>query len=132
LPNRSFRHDPTTNPARAALNFSSPNVEDVRCALPATEQGRVAAVPDDACRDNRGQVYQGLVIYEAVDSLILQTGPATTDRFLGKQIASRRVSPLSLMPAGLLDNLSDQDIADLYAYLRSKGSPSGEVVGARK
>jgi cytochrome c553 len=26
--------------------------------------------------------------------------------------------PTSLMPAGLLDRLSDEDIADLYAYLQ--------------
>jgi putative heme-binding domain-containing protein len=66
-----------------------------------------------------GKVYQGSVIYEAVDGLILQTGAATTVRLGGKQIAARRVTPMSLMPAGLLDKLSDQEIADLYAYLRS-------------
>jgi hypothetical protein len=37
----------------------------------------------------------------------------------GAQIASRRVSPLSLMPAGLLDPFAAGDLADLYAYLRS-------------
>jgi putative membrane-bound dehydrogenase-like protein len=66
-----------------------------------------------------GQVYQGLVIYEAVDSLILQTGPATTVRLTNQQIASRRVTDTSLMPAGLLDKLTDRDIADLYAHLKS-------------
>ena len=30
LPNRSFRHDPTTNPAKAALTFKNPNLEDIR------------------------------------------------------------------------------------------------------
>jgi putative membrane-bound dehydrogenase-like protein len=67
-----------------------------------------------------GKVYQGLVIYEAVDGLILQTATATV-RIAGDQIASRRVTPLSLMPAGLLDSLSDQEVVDLYAYLRSLG-----------
>jgi putative heme-binding domain-containing protein len=65
-----------------------------------------------------GKVYQGLVIYEAVDSLILQTGPAVTVRIAVDQIANRRISPISLMPAGLLDKLSDREIADLYAYLK--------------
>ncbi len=31
-----------------------------------------------------GKIYQGLVIYDAVDSLILQTGPATTVRLAGQ------------------------------------------------
>jgi putative membrane-bound dehydrogenase-like protein len=66
-----------------------------------------------------GKVYQGLIIYEAVDALILQTGPATTVRIPGNEIASRRISRTSLMPPGLLDALEDRDLADLYAYLRS-------------
>jgi putative heme-binding domain-containing protein len=70
-----------------------------------------------------GKVYQGMIIYEAVDSIILQTGPATTIRIANKQIAERRVTSLSLMPTGLIDKLSDRDIADLYAYLKSLGSP---------
>jgi putative membrane-bound dehydrogenase-like protein len=71
-----------------------------------------------------GKVYQGSVIYEAVDSLILQTGPATTVRLVNSQIAARRFTDTSLMPAGLLDKLTDREIADLYAYLKSLRSPS--------
>jgi putative membrane-bound dehydrogenase-like protein len=67
------------------------------------------------------KLYQGAVIYEAVDSLILQTGPATTIRLTNSQITARRPTETSLMPAGLLDQLSDRDIADLYAYLRTLG-----------
>jgi putative membrane-bound dehydrogenase-like protein len=68
------------------------------------------------------KIYQGIVIYEAVDSLILQTGPATTVRLVNTQITTRRITETSLMPTGLLDKLSDREIADLYAYLRSLGS----------
>jgi putative heme-binding domain-containing protein len=73
-----------------------------------------------------GKVYQGLVIYEAVDSLLLQTGAATTVRIAVDQIVTRRFTPTSLMPAGLLDKLTDREIADLYAYLRSLGSENRE------
>jgi putative heme-binding domain-containing protein len=66
-----------------------------------------------------GKLYQGLVIYEAVDGLILQTGPATTVRVAGNQIESRGFTDTSLMPAGLLDRLSDGEIADLLAYLKA-------------
>jgi putative membrane-bound dehydrogenase-like protein len=72
------------------------------------------------------KVYQGIVIYEAVDSLILQTGPAATVRLVHTQIATRRVTNTSLMPAGLLDQLSDREIADLYAYLKSLGTASSK------
>jgi putative heme-binding domain-containing protein len=70
-----------------------------------------------------GKVYQGLVIYEATDSLILQTGPALTQRLSNQQISERRISPISLMPTGLLDKLADTEIADLYAYLKGLGAP---------
>jgi len=66
-----------------------------------------------------GQVYQGIVAYEAVDSVLLLTGPAATIRIANKQIASKQLTPLSLMPTGLLDRLTDAEIADLYAHLRS-------------
>jgi len=66
-----------------------------------------------------GKTYQGIIIYEAVDSLILQTGPDTTVRLTNPRVTERRVLTTSLMPAGLLDKLADHDIADLYAYLKA-------------
>jgi putative membrane-bound dehydrogenase-like protein len=70
-----------------------------------------------------GQVYQGMIVYEAVDGVILQTGATTTVRLAGDQIASRRDAPGSFMPTGILERLADREIADLYAYLRSLGAP---------
>jgi len=70
------------------------------------------------------KVYQGLIVYEAVDSILLQTGPATTVRLAHKQISDKKLSPLSLMPVGLLDRLADRDIADLHAYLKGLSAPS--------
>jgi putative heme-binding domain-containing protein len=66
-----------------------------------------------------GKTYQGLIVYEAVDGLILQTGPATSVRIGGAQIESRGFSDTSLMPAGLMDKLADAEIADLLAYLKA-------------
>jgi hypothetical protein len=60
-----------------------------------------------------------LIVYEAVDGVILQTGPAETARISGDKIESRRLTDVSLMPVGLLDRLANGDIADLYAYLQS-------------
>jgi putative heme-binding domain-containing protein len=67
-----------------------------------------------------GKTYQGLIVYEAVDGVILQTGPAETVRIDGKKIESRRLTDTSLMPVGLIDKFSDVEIADLYAFLRAK------------
>jgi putative heme-binding domain-containing protein len=71
-----------------------------------------------------GKVYQGLIIYEAVGSLLLQTGPTQTERIVDRQITDRRSTQTSLMPVGLLDKISDRDIADLYAYLKSWQGPT--------
>jgi putative heme-binding domain-containing protein len=79
-----------------------------------------------------GKVYQGLIVYEAVDSVLLQTGPATTVRLTNPQIRERRLTGTSLMPAGLLDKLRDRDIADLYTYLKSLGSGPSDASAKRR
>lgn len=79
-----------------------------------------------------GKVYQGLIVYEAVDSVLLQTGPAATIRLTNPQIRERRLTSTSLMPAGLLDKLNDRDIADLYAYLKSLGTSQNTTINERK
>ncbi len=65
------------------------------------------------------KVFEGIVIYDAVDGVMLQTGADATVRIPGKSIQSRMEGKLSLMPTGLLDALSESEIADLDAYLRS-------------
>lgn len=42
-------------------------------------------------------------------------------------ILERRPSPVSMMPRGLLDSFTPEEIADLLAYLRSGGNASHEV-----
>jgi putative heme-binding domain-containing protein len=66
-----------------------------------------------------GTAYQGVIVYEAVDSVLMLTGAGQSVRLAHKQISERRPLASSLMPAGLLDRLSDGQIADLYAYLKS-------------
>ena len=41
----------------------------------------------------------------------------TTVRIAGADIASKKLVDVSLMPAGLLDKLDDEEIADLLAYM---------------
>ena len=61
----------------------------------------------------------GMIVYEATDGVMLQTGPDTIVRIAGDKIASRRSVDISLMPAGLLDKLTDTEVADLFAYLKT-------------
>ena len=70
-----------------------------------------------------GKIYQGIVAYEAVDSVLLLTGPGQNIRIANKQISERRLTAASLMPAGLIDRLTDAEIGDLYAYLKSLTGP---------
>ena len=69
-----------------------------------------------------GQVYYGLVVYESPEGILLQTGPDTTVRVTNIEPSSVRKTNQSIMPTGLLDMLSDQDVSDLYAYLKALGA----------
>lgn len=66
-----------------------------------------------------GEFYHGFIVYEATDSLLLRTGPDAIVRVPVPEIVDRRRSALSLMPAGQLDQTTDAELADLYAYLRA-------------
>ena len=69
------------------------------------------------------KAYTGIIIYEANDGVILQTGADTTVRIAGANIASKKSVEVSLMPTGLIDKLTDSEIADLLAYLGTLGNP---------
>lgn len=71
-----------------------------------------------------GQSYSGLVVYEAVDGLVLRDAQNRTWRIEAADVEARRRLPTSLMPSGLLKDLTPADLADLYAYLRSLSQPS--------
>ncbi len=69
-----------------------------------------------------GQVRTGLIVYESVDGLVLRDSNNRTFRIETEEIEVRRRLNQSLMPTGLLKDLSDQDLANLYAYLRRLGN----------
>ncbi len=69
------------------------------------------------------KAYTGIIVYEATDSVILQTGADSTVRIAGANIASRKQVEVSLMPTGLIDKLTDAEIADLLTYLATLGDP---------
>jgi putative heme-binding domain-containing protein len=64
-----------------------------------------------------GDVVQGLVTEDATDRLVVQTGADQVQQLRPSDVASRRQVRVSLMPEGLLANLSAQQIADLLEFL---------------
>jgi putative membrane-bound dehydrogenase-like protein len=69
-----------------------------------------------------GKIHHGLVIYESPEATLLETSPGTTVRIGGDEFLRMQPSTLSLMPAGLLNDATDQDLADLDAWLRTLGA----------
>ncbi len=53
--------------------------------------------------------------------------PAATKAISKSRIVNEQLSPVSLMPGGLLNQLNEQELLDLMAYLNSGGSPEHEV-----
>ncbi len=64
------------------------------------------------------KVYEGVIVYDAPDGVLLQTSADVTVRIAGKGIVNRKPGTNSLMPAGLLDAFKPEDIADLNAHLK--------------
>jgi len=66
-----------------------------------------------------GESYTGVIKNETADGVQLVSGPNAEERIPRSNIAEIRPGSLSIMPAGLEEQLSKQDLADLVAFLRS-------------
>ena len=64
-----------------------------------------------------GGSHLGVPVFESPDGVIIQTPANETIRLAEEEIKSRAPANVSLMPAGLLNGLSRNDLADLHAYL---------------
>ena len=65
---------------------------------------------DEAC---------GIIVSETADDLVLKDAKAIATRIKKSDIAKRQQSKISLMPAGLQQTMSTQDLVDLVEYLSS-------------
>lgn len=70
-----------------------------------------------------GQAHTGRVVGESAEGLFVLAGAGRTLTLKTADLVSRRPANGSLMPAGLLDGLQAQDLADLHAFLRTLGLP---------
>ncbi|MEO6436046.1 MAG: c-type cytochrome, partial [Tepidisphaeraceae bacterium] len=69
------------------------------------------------------EVVVGTVHEENDDRVVIRSSPLSTatEAVAKKDIATRRPSKLSIMPQGLIDVLSEDEVLDMIAYLRSAG-----------
>jgi putative heme-binding domain-containing protein len=65
------------------------------------------------------EILTGLVIYNAADGVTLQAANGSILRVNQDNIQEKAYSSESIMPAGLLDDQTPQQVADLFAYLGS-------------
>ncbi|HTD68332.1 MAG TPA: HEAT repeat domain-containing protein [Candidatus Limnocylindria bacterium] len=70
-------------------------------------------------RLRNGESYTGIVAYESADGWIVQTGAGANVRVNSADVLARQPSGVSVMPSGLLNGLNTQELADLYAFLRT-------------
>jgi putative heme-binding domain-containing protein len=70
-----------------------------------------------------GDVVAGRILHEDARKLVVRSDPmaGTTVEIPAAEVASRRVSRISPMPEGLVNNLTREEILDLIAYLQSGG-----------
>ena len=66
-----------------------------------------------------GESYSGFVDPQEGNSLTLRLPTGQLQKINPDQVRFRKAQPLSLMPEGLLNLLSEQEVADLLAYLES-------------
>ena len=66
-----------------------------------------------------GKVHNGLLRGETADEMLLATGVNQEARIPRAEIEEIRPSTVSIMPAGLDQQLTPQELADLVAFLKA-------------
>ena len=66
-----------------------------------------------------GDDYSGILKKDATEEVVLVTGPNTEQRIARSDIADMRPGTVSVMPSGLADQLTRQEVADLLAFLKA-------------
>jgi putative heme-binding domain-containing protein len=64
-----------------------------------------------------GRYLSGMIVENTGKMVRLRNSSGTVAEFSSDQITSMRAVPVSLMPEGLLDQLSETELRDLFAYL---------------
>ena len=79
-----------------------------------------------------GRFVSGLVVEETGDTIKIVIDPATKGKpteIKKSSVVSREKSPNSMMPEGLLNKLSREEIIDLVAYIHARGDKKSKIFG---
>jgi len=81
-----------------------------------------------------GDTVMGLVSEQNKDHITLVTDPisGTKKTIPTSQIKSKEISPISMMPPGLINVLTKEEILDLLAYLESAGNEKAPAFAPAK
>jgi len=66
-----------------------------------------------------GEDFSGVLRKDGVDEVVLATGPGTEVRIARKDITEMRPGTVSVMPGGLDEQLTRQELADLVTFLKA-------------
>ena len=77
----------------------------------------------------QGRRFTGILAAETGSSITLQMADGKQQTVLRSQIEQLRSSGKSLMPDGVEKDLTQQDVADVIAYVRGTGSPPKRFTG---
>ncbi|MBU6293536.1 MAG: c-type cytochrome [Planctomycetes bacterium] len=102
-----------TGSGRSNIDYLLENIIDPAAAVPAEFRMTALALKD-------GRLLTGLVMARNNETLTLRT-PTETRAVALADIEETKASPLSLMPDGLLQTLSEAQVRDLFAYLMHQG-----------
>jgi hypothetical protein len=71
-----------------------------------------------------GKLITGKIVSETSGNLLVLTDPEDSTKVVDlkkSDVADVKLSPVSLMPAKLIDSLNQEEVLDLLAYMLSKG-----------
>jgi putative heme-binding domain-containing protein len=67
----------------------------------------------------QGKILNGVVRHDAAEGIVLATGPKEEVRIARQDIEGIHPSQVSIMPSGLDQQLSEQELADLVTFLKA-------------
>ena len=74
-------------------------------------------------RLNDGRLLMGMMDHQGPAGVVLRDPAGQKTALRHSEIASLEASPVSLMPEGLLDGLSDEEVRDLFSFLSAAAKP---------
>ena len=113
-----------TGSQRSNLDYILENVLDPSAVVPREYQVNVIQLQD-------GRVINGIIKAETDKAITVRTANETI--VVPKaEIESRAVSKLSMMPEGIFEKMTEQEVRDLVAYLRGQAAGAAAEVGSPK